>query len=121
RHRYHLHAVKNGFSSTDGTPSNPGVLFKPTGVDWRAHAWGEVRFGRQYSASLYPVQRGDFDAFGAGTIASRAEQTVEDHAVRQQRDRVNFSPVVGGFSATVMTGHARSFGERRQTASTDTM
>jgi predicted porin len=95
-----LFTLENGFSSVDGTLQTPGVLFNRQAWIGARNAWGEVRFGRQYSPIYIPF-KGDLDAFGAGTIASGLNNLSK--ITPYASNAIEYlSPVVGGFSATVM-------------------
>jgi predicted porin len=96
-----IFTLENGFSSVDGTLQTPGVLFNRQAWIGARNAWGEVRFGRQYSPIYIPF-KGDLDAFGAGTIASGLNN-LSKITPYASNAIAYFSPVVGGFSATVMT------------------
>ncbi|WP_425435536.1 porin [Paraburkholderia ribeironis] len=92
--------LENGFSSADGTLQTPGVLFNRQAWIGARGAWGELRFGRQYSPIYIPF-KGNLDAFGAGTIASGLNNfsKITPYA---SNALAYLSPPVGGFSATLM-------------------
>jgi predicted porin len=92
--------LENGFSSVDGTLQTPGVLFNRQAWIGARGTWGEVRFGRQYSPIYIPF-KGDLDAFGAGTIASGLNN-LSKITPYTNNALTYLSPLVGGFSATVM-------------------
>jgi predicted porin len=92
--------LENGFSSTDGTLQTPGVLFNRQAWIGAQGAWGEVRFGRQYTP-LYIPFKGELDAFGAGTIASGLNN-LSKITPYANNALTYLSPLVGGFSTTVM-------------------
>lgn len=93
-------ALENGFGSTDGTLQTPGVLFNRQAWIGARGAWGEVRFGRQYSPIYIPF-KGELDAFGAGTIASGLNN-LSKITPYANNALTYLSPLVSGFSATVM-------------------
>lgn len=92
--------LENGFGTTDGTFQTPGVLFNRQAWIGANGAWGEVRFGRQYSPIYIPF-KGDLDAFGAGTIASGLNN-LSKITPYVNNALTYLSPRIGGFSTTVM-------------------
>ncbi|MGI4813636.1 MAG: porin [Janthinobacterium lividum] len=95
-----LFTLENGFSNADGTLSTAGSLFNRQAWIGARGAWGEVRFGRQYSP-LYIPFKGKLDAFGAGTIASGLNNLSK--ITPYVSDAMTWlAPRVAGFSGTVM-------------------
>ncbi|WP_407945288.1 porin [Paraburkholderia antibiotica] len=92
--------LENGFSSTDGSAQAPGSIFNREAWIGATGAWGEVRFGRQYSPIYIPF-KGDLDAFGAGTIASGLNN-LSKITPYANNAIAYLSPRVAGFSTTVM-------------------
>jgi predicted porin len=92
--------LENGFSSTDGSLQVPGSIFNRQAWIGASGAWGELRFGRQYSPIYIPF-KGDLDAFGAGTIASGLNNLSK--ITPYANNAVAYlSPRIAGFSATLM-------------------
>jgi predicted porin len=95
-----LFTLESGFSNADGTLSTAGSLFNRQAWVGARGAWGEARFGRQYSP-LYIPFKGQLDAFGAGTIASGLNNLSK--ITPYVSDAMTWlSPRVGGFSGTAM-------------------
>lgn len=95
-----IFTLENGFSSADGSLQTPGVLFNRQAWIGARGAWGEMRFGRQYSPIYIPF-KGDLDAFGAGTIASGLNN-LSKITPYASNAIAYITPQVAGFSATVM-------------------
>ncbi|WP_260854427.1 porin [Paraburkholderia sp. BCC1884] len=92
--------LENGFSSVDGSLQTAGVLFNRQAWIGARGAWGELRFGRQYTP-LYIPFKGDLDAFGAGTIASGLNNLSK--ITPYANNAITYlSPDIHGFNATVM-------------------
>lgn len=95
-----LFTLESGFSNADGTLSTAGSLFNRQAWIGARGAWGEARFGRQYSP-LYIPFKGRLDAFGAGTISSGLNNLSK--ITPYVSDALTWlSPHVGGLSGTVM-------------------
>lgn len=95
-----LFTLESGFSNADGTLSTAGSLFNRQAWIGARGAWGEARFGRQYSP-LYIPFKGELDAFGAGTIASGLNNLSK--ITPYVSDAMTWlSPRVAGLSGTAM-------------------
>jgi predicted porin len=95
-----LFALENGFSSANGAFSTAGTLFSRQAWIGAGGPWGEVRVGQQYSPIYIPF-KGEFDAFGAGTIASGLNNFSK--ITPYVSNAITYlSPHIAGFDATVM-------------------